>query len=230
MANSIYANKETLTSNVEGNLVPSYTLNKHIDVRRFILYNIVKYVYRSDFMAYKKESGIYMITCLANNKIYIGQSKGLRERLYQHKYYLKNNTSHHPLLQEDWNKYNENDFKFEVLEITDNLDEREQFYISKYDSFNNGYNTTTGGIFNNRQDIRQRVIRSGKLKGKNNPMYGIAKGEGNPNAKLKEQQVIDIKTMIKNGYSDKEIRERHNLTGNQYQKIKHNRSWKHIKV
>jgi len=181
-------------------------------------------------MAFKKESGIYAITCLKNNKKYIGQTKGLNERLYQHKYYLKNNTSHHPLLQEDWDKYGEDCFNFEVLETTNCLDDRERYYIEIYDAFHNGYNTTTGGILANKQDIRQRIKRSERVKGKNNPMFDVGKGEGNPNAKLKEKQVIEIKTMIKKGFSETEIKKKIGCTTPQFQKIKHNRTWKHVKI
>ena len=181
-------------------------------------------------MAYKKESGIYKITCLVNNKVYIGQTKGLNERLYHQKYYLNKNKSHHPRLQKDWNLYGEKNFIFEILEKTNNLDDREIYWISYYNSFLNGYNTTTGGIFNNKQDINQRIKRSKKLSGENNPMYNKAKGSGNPNAKLEEKQVIEIKKMIKNGIEDKIIIEKYKLNISQFQKIKHNRTWKHILI
>lgn len=181
-------------------------------------------------MAFKKESGIYCITCLKNNKKYIGQSVGLNERMYQHKYYLNKNTSTHPRLQEDWNLYGESNFEIKILESTKDLDERERYWIKYFDSFNSGYNTTTGGIFSNIQDINQRKKRSGSLSGKKNPMYGIAKGETNPNAKLNEKQVKDIKNMIKSGIPDKEIILNLNLTRSQYFKIKHNRTWSHIQI
>ena len=181
-------------------------------------------------MAYKREKGIYRITCLVNNKCYVGQSNYLRMRLYHQKYYLNKNQSHSLELQKDWNLFNESDFKFEVLEYTDKLDERERYWIKFYDSFNNGYNTTTGGIFENRQDIYQRIKRSKSLSGENNPMFDKAKGEGNPNAKLKERQVILIKTDIKNGIDDKIIISKYKLTRSQFQKIKHNRTWSHILI
>ena len=46
------------------------------------------------------------------------------------------------------NKYGSDKFYYEVLE--DNvpyelLDEREVYYIEKFDSFHNGYNSTPGG-------------------------------------------------------------------------------------
>lgn len=181
-------------------------------------------------MAFKKEKGIYKITCLVNNKCYIGQSNGLRERLYHQKYYLNKNQSHHLRLQSDWVLYGQENFKFEVLEYTDNLDYREKYWIKFYDSFENGYNTTTGGIFENKQDIYQRIKRSKKLSGKNNPMFDRGKGEGNPNCKLKEKQVIEIKIDIKDGIDNQKIMKKYNLTKSQFQKIKHNRTWGHVLI
>jgi hypothetical protein len=61
-------------------------------------------------------------------------------------------------------------------------------------------------------------------------MYGIAKGETNPNAKLTGAQVIEIKKMIKSGASDGAIKAQFALSHNQYHKIKHGRTWTHIVV
>ena len=201
------------------------------DYTKVQLYGIIKVYYMKgfDIMSYKKESGIYRIYCKVNGKSYIGQSTRLRERLYQHKYYLNKNKSHHTLLQEDWNKYGQDEFEEEVLEYCDNLDEREIYYVKKFESFEVGYNTTTGGINGNKQDLRQRNMRSVRLSGKNNPMYG-RNGSKNPNAKLTEETVYNIKLMLKNNKPDKSIVDKYGLTKNQFQKIKHNRAWKHIIV
>lgn len=180
-------------------------------------------------MAYKKESGIYQIICIKTNKSYIGQSRRLRERLYNHKYCLVKNISHHPLLQNDWNEYGEDNFTFKVLEYCENLDEREIYWVKQTQSFTNGYNTTTGGINGNIQDERQKNMRSIRFKGENNPMYGRT-GELNPSSKLKDIQVIEIKTMVKNKIPDNEIISKFNMSKSQFQKIKHNRTWKHIIV
>ena len=42
-------------------------------------------------MSYKKITGIYMIRCKINNKIYIGRSKNIKDRWKQHKKELRNN-------------------------------------------------------------------------------------------------------------------------------------------
>jgi len=94
------------------------------------------------------KSGIYKITCLVNNMIYVGQSKNVKKRLYDHKSHLKNNNSHNKHLQYTWNKYGKDNFIFEVIENCDLhlLDEREEYWIQYYDSYKNGFNQTSGGV------------------------------------------------------------------------------------
>lgn len=60
--------------------------------------------------------GVYKITCLLNDKIYIGSSKNILRRFSQHKNFLKKGGHHNYYLQEDWDKYGEENFKFEILE------------------------------------------------------------------------------------------------------------------
>lgn len=78
-------------------------------------------------------SGIYKITSIINNKIYIGSSKNIEKRFNVHKKQLNNNTHINPHLQSSWNKYGEENFVFDILEYCDisNLIEKEQFYMDK---------------------------------------------------------------------------------------------------
>ena len=87
-------------------------------------------------------SGIYKITNLKNNLIYIGQSVDIYTRWRAHK-----NSKENDALHTDIQKYGLNYFKFEILEkcSAELLDEREKYWIEYYDSFNVGYNNTTGG-------------------------------------------------------------------------------------
>ena len=62
-------------------------------------------------------SGLYKITCLKNNKIYIGQSSNVLSRLGRHADNLENNRHDCLELQKDFNKFGKRFFKFESLEI-----------------------------------------------------------------------------------------------------------------
>lgn len=93
--------------------------------------------------------GIYIITSLRNQKVYIGQSKHIEQRLEEHKNALQKNVHQNKHLQRAWNKYGEKNFIFSILEECDEklLDEREQYWIDYYGGINsqNTYNFREGG-------------------------------------------------------------------------------------
>lgn len=89
-----------------------------------------------------KNIGIYKITNLKNNKVYIGSSSRLRQRKHEHFKYLKNNKHCNTHLQKSYNKYGKEKFIFEIIEevlfnedseiLKINLLEREQYWLDKY--------------------------------------------------------------------------------------------------
>ena len=106
-------------------------------------------------------TGIYKITCMGNNKVYVGQSMSIKRRWRDHQRALKEGTHHNKHLQSAYNKYGEQSFTYEILELCskNKLNEREQFYISIFDSFKNGFNCDLGGS---------------NISGEANPMYGMS--------------------------------------------------------
>lgn len=92
--------------------------------------------------------GIYKITNTKNGKVYIGQSVDIDKRFKQHKKLLRNNNHINCRLQDDWNIYGEDSFKFEILEKCRSvyLNEIEKHTIKEYDSTNEakGYNISAG--------------------------------------------------------------------------------------
>ena len=95
--------------------------------------------------------GIYKVTCTVNNKVYIGltSKKYPSERWNQHKYAARKgaNTQFHRAIR----KYKEENFQWEIIEkgipTLVEAGDREIFYISKFDSYHNGYNRTLGGHY-----------------------------------------------------------------------------------
>jgi hypothetical protein len=98
-------------------------------------------------MAKNKICGIYCIENLINNKKYIGQSIDINQRWRTHKSELNNNKHYNIQLQRAWNKYGNKNFNFYIIENCDYMciDEREKFYIAKYNTYKNGYNRDLGG-------------------------------------------------------------------------------------
>lgn len=105
---------------------------------------------------------IYIITNMINGKQYVGQSVcGYKERFRTHCFLEKGYKQTIPTnVDRAIKKYGSNNFKVELLEQVAFKDrnEKEKYYIAKYDTYNNGYNATVGGDYNPMwdKDIRKR--------------------------------------------------------------------------
>jgi hypothetical protein len=89
---------------------------------------------------------IYKIINNVNQKIYIGKTtRTIEERFKEHcKDYKKRDLEKRPLYSA-MKKYGIENFSIELVEETDNPEEREKYWIEYYGSFKNGYNATVGG-------------------------------------------------------------------------------------
>jgi group I intron endonuclease len=87
-------------------------------------------------------NGIYSIKCLENGKSYVGSTHNLEKRWDQHKYKLKKNAHFNSYLQNSWNKYGEGRFAYSIVEETDDLLGREEYWIGELKShiLENGFN------------------------------------------------------------------------------------------
>ena len=89
-----------------------------------------------------------MHTNIITGKQYIGlTSKGIEKRWKSHIAFAKKHNKYY--FHRAINKYGINSWKHEILEENiKNIEDAnmlEKFYINKYDTFNNGYNSTIGG-------------------------------------------------------------------------------------
>lgn len=133
--------------------------------------------------------GIYIIKCTINGKVYVGQTTNFKHRVNAHKCSLRHGVGIQKL-QSDWDKFGETNFEFifvEEVDLNSEMNEREKFYISKYDAIDNGYNTNKGGIGQgnfgylngmygkHHSEASKKLMsenRKGLTAGKNNPNYG----------------------------------------------------------
>lgn len=136
----------------------------------------------------KSKSGIYRIINSKNDKIYIGSSKELRQRFYTHRSNLRRGTHINRHLQNSFNKYGSENFKFELILYCEEcqLNYYEENLIDCYESYKNeiGYNWTRESIRNSGKDnpmygknhtkeSKQKMSKNQRsFKGKNNPFYG----------------------------------------------------------
>ena len=125
--------------------------------------------------------GIYRIRNLLNDKVYIGQSKDIDQRII---YHLQNNST---LIGRDIHYFGRENFEFYVLEqcSEEELDEKEEYWIKFYNSTDQlyGYNIIQGGQHN--------------------------RNESNPNCKLTENDVWFIRECYKNHSPKYEVYEKY---------------------
>lgn len=88
-------------------------------------------------------SGIYMIRCNQNGKVYIGQSRHIQNRWRAHRTGLRTGKHGDPHLQAAWRLYGEAAFEFTLLyDGQGDLDALEMQYIQQYQALDpdRGYN------------------------------------------------------------------------------------------
>lgn len=94
-------------------------------------------------------TGIYKYTNKINGNSYIGQSVKLNRRKIEHSTNYCNPLSkeYNSTIHQAFRKYGYENFDYEILEecTTDELDDREIYFIDLYDTYYNGYNNTKGG-------------------------------------------------------------------------------------
>lgn len=155
-----------------------------------------------------KKCGIYIIKNNVNNLVYIGQSVDIECRWNAHLRSAKNlhkqdeNTKIHKAMREIGIKH----FYYEILEECpySELNNKEIFWIKKFDSYNHGYNMTLGGE-NNR-------------------------GETNGRAILKQSDVEDIRMAYANHIPFREVFKKYEnvISKKGLQNVWHLKTWKHI--
>ncbi len=95
-------------------------------------------------------SGIYCIENKTDAKKYIGSSVDIEDRFRHHKSALRNSRHSNKHLQRAWDKHNEENFNFYIIEDNivdlDDLEIKEDYYIEKYNTTNEdfGYNQKWG--------------------------------------------------------------------------------------
>jgi group I intron endonuclease len=138
--------------------------------------------------------GIYKIENILNGEFYIGASTDIKNRKRQHAEGLRRNEGYHPLLQNAWNYYGEENFKFIIILYCEKfeLDYYEQKLV---DLWNPAYNICKQCV-NSRLGVKA-PYKTRKLISKNH-----ADCSGNKNGRfLKKEKVLEILDLLNKGLS-----------------------------
>ena len=172
-------------------------------------------------------TGIYTITCLKTNKVYVGQSINIKRRFFVHRSQLKNNHHRNSYLQKAWNKYGEENFVFEVKETCskEELDEREIFWIKvlESDKRDKRYNLTNGG-----DGVRGYKHTKETKEYLSEYWTGRQQGENNTRAILTEQEVKEIISLLLSHVSFVKIAKQYGVSKATIQMIKEKKMWAYL--
>jgi group I intron endonuclease len=102
---------------------------------------------------------IYCVHCISTGKKYIGQTTQILEKRIGRHFCDSQKTDYH--FHRAIKKYGKNNFIYGVVEECDidKLNDRETYWINEYKTFENGYNSDTGGL-NGRlmsEDTKQKI-------------------------------------------------------------------------
>lgn len=147
--------------------------------------------------------GIYLITNKITNHKYIGQSVNIRRRFQSyHKSEFKNPNSsmYNTTLYKAMRKYGLDAFIIEVVEecTPDELNDKEIYWIAKYNTYKNGYNSSAGGDSMNSKMHTKEIEEKRRITREKN---GSLNGEKHPRAKLSTEEVLEIRKRYINGES-----------------------------
>lgn len=131
---------------------------------------------------------VYIITNDINDKVYIGETtNSLRERFNQH---YNNPGSHVGVAMHELGKEH---FSISILDDTatslEELNEKEKYYIEKYDAIQNGYNSMLQG--NNGRIHRRIRISSTLSKSTNKMLKSYSKQTMIPISKIVEAAIME---------------------------------------
>jgi group I intron endonuclease len=205
-------------------------------------------------MPYNKNHAVYKITNAKTNQYYIGVDSYFPKRLKQHQSMLRNNKHKNNYMQNSYNKYGVENFKFELLLYCDSREEmlsKEIIFIREYKSLEYGFNHTIGGegsygYKHSKESLEKmsswkRIITKEWCENLSKGMKGVKKrhykrvnhpdyskwlgGEKHPVAKLKLEDVNNIRILYNEGETQLSLSKKFNITKIHVYYIIKNKIW-----
>lgn len=111
--------------------------------------------------------GVYKIVHIPTGLYYLGSTHHFKKRFFMHRRELRAGRHCNPKLQNFWIVKPENDFEFRIVEITDNLLNREQYYLDLWKPYQRkvGFNVRqTARGFSSEEVTRNKLLYWENLK------------------------------------------------------------------
>jgi len=102
-----------------------------------------------------KQAGIFLITCQANGKVYLGSSLNLHGSLNKHRFLLQYGNHWTRGLQQDWARHGPASFIFETVELIKPKDDPAFDIASELEKRERAWLQKTQGNRYNKDDIRE---------------------------------------------------------------------------
>lgn len=144
---------------------------------------------------------IYKATNTVNDKVYIGFTKNVNNRIKRHKICAKTSDSkfYRSIRKYGWDKFNW-EIIYQSIDLDHTKNYMERYFIEQFDSFTTGYNSTyggdgTSGVMRIQSDI-EKQLRSDRMKGNTLGTYlkGIPLSESHKQSLRKPKTIAQIKS------------------------------------
>jgi group I intron endonuclease len=192
--------------------------------------------------------GIYCITSLDSGKQYIGRSTDLKTRLRLHRYDSVNHPEYSPKLYADIQTYGIERFQVDLPEecTQSELTSRERYWLDALGTEYNGYNFLRKD-FKHTDEAKQRFswLRKGRVlsdehrkniaqartgrKHSEETLKALQRA-GRKQSRLSEQDVRNIKKLIKQGVKPNEIMSTYGISRTTFYDLKYGNSWRDVEA
>ena len=169
------------------------------------------------------KQGIYAIRC-SDGRSYVGGSHNPSRRWQWHRSRLNRGRHANAKLQVAWASLGSEAFEFVTLERVfdaERMTEREQYWIDKLRGATEGFNLSPTAGGSNRGIVRSLEVRARVSVAH----VGVQAGTLNPQAKLTEDHVRDIRRALDRGETQRDLADQYGICRQTVSKIKLRTKW-----